>query len=363
MMKHAGKFWPSIATRTLPTAAFVALFLAAVTLLHARPRQQVLPEIVGRVDGADFSIEAPAGVQTAPGDLSALMSGGRVIVHSGQARIALNGGGDIVICGPARLQMLKSADSLTVALDFGTVSVHVEDNSRIAIFTPLVTATPISVGGGERDVTVGLEQNGKMCLRASSGAVRIAQQLTGESVLVPQFGGLALSGGQLTPVAADAPGCGCELDAAKFAPAQPTGARSAPSSSTHQSVAAPTDGVVQDVIPDIRPDLIKPPVVISRDGAAADPVQAPALDEPTYKILMPALIFDAKNPAPPPDYGAETMTLVRSVRGREEIVFSGTIEPAKHAPVAQAQVNAAAQKPSSGVFARIGQFFKRMFGG
>ena len=65
--------------------------------------------------------KVPASAPTTVGDAAnVIASGSRLIVRSGQARITLNGGGEIIICGAARLQLLKSQDAMTIALDLGT---------------------------------------------------------------------------------------------------------------------------------------------------------------------------------------------------------------------------------------------------
>jgi len=66
---------------------------------------------------------------------------------------------------------------------------------------------------------VGLDSSGAMCIRANKGAVRIEQQLTGQSVLVPQNGDVSLSNGQLESLRTAAGSCTCEEQAAAI-PAQ-----------------------------------------------------------------------------------------------------------------------------------------------
>jgi hypothetical protein len=351
---------------SLTLLASMAVALLAPTRLGA----QLPPEIVGRVEGSDFRIEAQPGMPTPALDAAnVLTSGSRLTVRSGQVRILLNGGGEIFICGAARLQLLKSQGALTIALDFGTVRVRVSDAGSVAVFTPLVTATPISIGGGDRDTTVGLEQNGQMCLRSLSGAVRIAQQLSGESLLVPQLGGLTLSGGQLSPVAAAAPGCPCEIENAKLSPSRPPLPHEAPPITSDSAARPPSQP--QSAPIEERPrtvpgtNAIAMPPVIPKETGATDAVDAPpSVDAPLYKVLMPALIFNAANPTPPPDPSPDTMILVRSVRAREGVIFTGTVEPkgTREAPsVAQNATNA--ETPHQGFFAKIGGFFRRVFGG
>jgi hypothetical protein len=335
--------------RFFRAAPVFALLAFGATGIHA----QTSHEIVGRVEGRDFTVENAAGTVAGAGELAGILtSGARLVVRSGQARILLEGGGDVVICGAAELQVLKAQGSLTIALDYGTLRVHVKKSDPVSVFTPLVLATTVSIGEGERDVTVGLEQTGLMCVRAKSGAVRIAQQLSGESLLVPQFGGLTLSGGQLNAVSSLAPGCTCDADSTKLAPwrpsvTQPTVVASAP-------VSDPSPDLSQHhLIGNPRPQSASPSIV----GAP------PAVNGPIYTAIMPPFVFNAENPDAPPEPELETIALVRSVRVREDTIIRGTVEPRGNS------VNLIASKKSSvsgadhsGVMASIGRFFRKLFG-
>jgi hypothetical protein len=354
--------------RLVPALVLLVLALVASSSLSA----QTPPEVVGHVDGQNFKIEAPQSGPATIGPADVLTSGSRLIARAGQTRVSLNGGGEIIICGAARLQLLKSQGALTVALDYGTLRVRIEGAESVAVFTPLVTATPVAIGGGERDTTIGLEQNGQMCLRALSGAVRIAQQLSGQSLLVPQYGGLSLSGGQLNPIAAGAPGCSCELDTAKLLTTKPLVTHEASGTGTTPAAKPPsqTQPIIVDEKVDEKPrtlpnaNAIAVPPVTPKEAVAADSVAAPpSVDVPIYKVLMPPLIFNAADPGPPPDPGPETIILVRSVHAQEDTVYSGTVEPkGARTESPSTQKNSSADSPHSGILARIGGFFRRVFG-
>src|SRR5260370_256796 len=105
---------------------------------------------------------------------------------SGIARIDLVEGGQINICGPAHLSVLKSGNSLTIALDTGTIHVPIEHGLAVNIYTPQIQAQTVAIGDGPRDALVGFDTSGAMCIRANRGAVRVEQQLTGQSILIPQ---------------------------------------------------------------------------------------------------------------------------------------------------------------------------------
>src|SRR5207245_10984060 len=147
-----------------------------------------------------------------------LRSGGDVRVKSGTARIDLVEGGQISICGPAHLSVLKSGGSLTIALDTGTIHVHIEDHLAVNIYTPQIQAQTVAIGDGPRDALVGFNASGAMCIRATRGAIRVEQQLTGQSVLIPQAGDVLLLNGQFDGLRTSAGHCACELQTAKATP-------------------------------------------------------------------------------------------------------------------------------------------------
>jgi hypothetical protein len=318
-------------------AIALALTISVAAEIHAQSTR----ELVGRVEGHDFVVENSIGEPVPAGELAEqLSSGNRLVVRSGQARIILEGGGDILICGAAQLELLKAQGAITIALDHGTLHVHVKKSDPVSVFTPLVLATTVAIGGGERDVTVGLEKTGEMCIRAKSGAVRVGQQLSGESLIVPQFGGLTLSGGQINAVSASAPGCTCEAEAAKLAPP--------PANVTQQTPAE--NVVIGDPLPHGSMQQIAAPLP---QAQASENVVAPSLSERRVVIVMPPLAFNASNPDEPSDAALETIALARSARVREDTIIHGTVE-AKGIPGSTPAV-----KKKSG----IGGFFRRLFGG
>jgi hypothetical protein len=316
-------------------------------------RAQTTRELVGRVEGHDFVVENSIGEPVPPGEQAErLSSGNRLVVRSGQARIILAGGGDILICGAAQLDVLKAQGAITIALDHGTLRVHVKQSEPVAVFTPLVLATTVAIGGGERDVTVGLEQTGQMCIRAKSGAVRVGQQLSGESLLVPQFGGLTLSGAQINAVSSSAPGCTCEADTIKLSPSRAI--------VTQQ----PEEMEIPRGMPILEAGSGKQIIAPLPQNISSASVAAPSLNETPVMVMMPPLVFDASHPEEPPNPVIEMITLVRSVRVREDTVIRGTVE-AKGIPgsTPTAKNNSDSGTDHSGVLDRISGFFRRLFGG
>lgn len=312
---------------------------------------QGLPDLVGHIDGQNFSVELPTNSALPEGSAAnTLPSGSRIIVHTGQARISLTSGGEILICGSAQLELLKSRGAVTVALDYGVLHLAVGRAEQVSILTPYVLATPVSVGGGAIDAVIGLEQDGRMCIHAARGALRIQQQLGDQSILVPQLGGLTLSGGQVTSFAGETPGCACKADTAKLTPKE--------SIRTQETLGA--------VVPHApQPQSAPPPAVVEPNTPSTLPaLPQNAVDIPIFKVLMPPLAYDANAPDAQAEISPQTFLLVRSVRVREETVFTGTILPGgKHDKRASAaEANVGAEVPHPKILARIGNFFRRIFG-
>lgn len=348
----------SILAGVISSLAILTLGAISTLRLHAQAPSQ----IVGRVEGRDFVIEQesstpPTSIGPSGSVPTLLHSGSHLDVRTGQARILLSDGGEIVVCGPARIQLLKSQGALTVALDYGKLHIMIGGEEQLTFITPLIVATPVIIGGGPRETTIGLEQNGQMCLRASSGAVRVEQQLSGQSLLVPQLGQLSLSGGQMTTASPSAPGCACEMEVAKDSPSRPPVARDSVFTLNPTAVKPAVESLKTVVAPPLPP-----PNSNGASGAASQ--LPPDLDTPIYEVLMPALVFNSSTQVPLPDPSPQTIKLVRSVRVREDTVISGTIESngKRNPQTLSAKADPNAQKPQPGFFARIGGFFRRVFG-
>jgi hypothetical protein len=275
-------------------------------------------------------------------------------VRSGQARLTLIEGGEIGICAPAQFSLLKSGGAITLALNYGRVHAQLGPSVPLSVYTPQVVATPIAVGAGLRDSTVGLDSAGAMCVRAERGAVRLELQFTGENLLVPQSGEIALAGGQLDALRETPGGCQCEILAVRAV----------------RAAGPPAERGALVVTELARP--IRPPLKKEKPETSETP-KPPAVDEPIYKVLMPPLMFDASKPTPPPDPSPETILLVRKARVRPSVVFHGRVEtpPAPPAPSAAQEQLASAQRPPSSIedrpakkevtlATRIKNFFRRL---
>lgn len=271
--------------------------------MRASRADQPPPEVVGTIEGDSIAVTGPMSVEVVNGHVKTIVrSGSDVRVKSGRARIDLGEAGAIAICGPAHLSLLKSGAALTIALDSGTVHVRVAGNLAVTIYTAQIQAQPISIGGGTQDALVGFDTPAAMCVRSASGAVRLEQQLSSQSLLVPQNGDVLLTNGQLNGVQLSTGKCACELP---------------------------------DSLPPAPPPIDVSMVASAKDTAAsksatppapkAAPKRAAPAEEPVYQVFMPPLRFDATAPVQP-DPDPQTILLVRRVRVRPTLIFAGRVE-------------------------------------
>jgi hypothetical protein len=330
-------------------AACVVFLCAALIGAAAAGADQPPPDSVGIIDGESISVTGPMSVEVIHGQAKTLLrSGSDVRVKSGNARIDLVEGGQISICGPAHLSVLKSGGSLTIAIDTGTIHLQLEHALPVNIYTPQLQAQTVSIGDGPRDVLVGFDAAGAMCLRANRGAVRLEQQLSGQSVLIPQAGDVLLLNGQLDGLRTSAGHCACELQSAKVTPLpQPEVSRLATAEEARKQAA--------ELKPSPQPAVADPPA---------------AREEPIYQVFMPPLIYDA-NAKVQPEIDPKMIVLVRRVRVRPTLIFQGRVEgvavaavtppPAAPAPVIAAK-SAKPTVPASPSFTeRVRNFVRKLW--
>jgi len=337
-----------LATWTKIFAATLLAIAAAFFVREAHISAQDFPAVIARIEGDDLEVvtKTPSGIETdaAP---TVVASGSEVTLHSGHALLMLNAGGEISICGPAHFNLIKSSETVTLALDYGRVHPLLESAGAFTIYTPTIVATPIAISGGPRDITLGLEQNGDMCVLTARGAMRVEPQFSDQSVIVPQGGTVSLAQGQIESLHADASACSCEFPRARIEPP-------APAPLSHSQPA-------QDV------GVLTAPKPAERRRNENTPPPSPG--EPVYTVLMPPLSFDAKSPEPPPDPAPETILLVREVRLRPSAEFRGHVNPAPsqeiavHAPPpAPATSSDRPVRPQPGLFDRVRNFFRKLAG-
>jgi hypothetical protein len=330
---------------------------AALPAPAARPDSPPT-DIVGAIEGETITVSGPMNVEVVHGQAKTfLRSGSDVRVKSGQARIDLVEGGNIVICGPAHFSVLKSAGALTVALDSGIIHAHIAREPALTVYTAQVQAKPVAIGDGPLDILVGFDAAGTMCIRAASGAVRIEQQLTGKSVIVPQGGDVLLANGQLDTLRTAAGHCSCELQVASAPPPPPP-------SSPEVSVLASAD------------DIGKKQTETDQPAPQPAPQKPLAAQEPIYQVFMPALAYDATAKVQP-DFDPKFIVLVRRVRVRPALIFQGRVEgdpvvvasdAAPHNPAAavpdstqQTATKPAAPNQNDSMLDRVRNFFRRLW--
>jgi len=332
--------------RILPILAAAGLVCAASIFFRVAANDNPpLGDAVGAINGESISVEGPMSVEVVQGKVkTVLRSGSDVHVKAGQARIDLVEGGSITICGPAHFSVLKSGGSLTVALDIGTIHAHLESDQPLTIYTAQIQAHPISIGNGPEDTLVGLDASGAMCVRANRGAVRIEQQLTGQSVVIPQAGDVSLTNGQLESLHTSAGGCACDI----MQPLQPA-------ISTEVSRLATPE------------ELKKKPVEKKPAPSSADPPPKTEKEEPVYQVFMPPLHYDA-NAKVQDNFDPNLIVLVRRVRVRPTLIFQGKVEgdpviaEATPPPAAPAKTNATQPKPpDDSTWNRVRTFFKKIW--
>jgi hypothetical protein len=339
--KHLA-IWAKIFAVTLLAIA------AALFIRDAHISAQDFPVVLGRIEGDDLEVatKTPAGIETdaAP---TVVASGSDVTLRSGHALLLLNAGGEVSICGPAHFKLIKSSGALTLALDYGRVHPSLESADEFTIYTPTIVATPIAIGGGPRDLTVGLEQNGEMCVLTARGAMRVEPQFSDQSMIIPQGGKVSLAGGQIESLQADTSACSCDFPRARLEPPE-----SAP---TPHSRSARDFGA------------LAPPLPPERKRTNNVPPPSASGGEPVYTVLMPPLSFDANSPEPPPDPAPETILLVREVRLHPSVEFRGHVNPAPTpvavhtaAPVVPAPSDDRPPAPPPSLLDRVRTFFRRL---
>jgi len=323
-------------------AAGAAVLCALFTAAAARPDNPA-DDTVGTIEGEAIALQGPMTVEVVHGQIKTLLrSGNDIRVKSGQARLDLVEGGQIVICGPAHLSVLKSGGSLTVALDSGTIHARIEQRPAITIYTAQIQAKPIAIGDGAQDVLIGFDAPGAMCVRATSGAIRLEQQLTGQSVIVPQGGDIILNNGQLEGLQNTAGHCACDLQIAKGDPPPAEFSR----------VATPEEIQQRDA------EAKKTPAPPEKPAAPKE--------EPVYQVFMPPLAYDAHAAVQRDNFDPKLILLVRRVRVKPTLIFQGRVEDgplaalntaAKAAPPAPAP----ASQTGDSVVNRVRAFFRRLF--
>lgn len=333
-----------------------AILVSPLIFAAAQARAQQASSIVGNIEGDNVAIAASASATPVPQDPSSgrtILNGGVVMVGSGQARLMLTSGGEIDICGPAKITLLQASGAITVALDFGHIRAYLPPSSSLRIFTPTLIATPLEINGVASDVSVGLQQDDSLCVKAASGALLLESQFTNEKIVVPQSGQFFFAQGRLVPIVRTDMHCACLLTEARFlpppssTPAPALGALTpaeiasaatlAPRAKTQSEKKTDQTGVEYSIL--AHPNDAHP--------AAPTPQSAPAPPPdtmPFYKIVMPPLAFSASSPVPPPASAEDMVLLIRTTRIDPDFEFTGHVD----APSAPEKTKNRKEKASRG---------------
>jgi len=302
-------------------------------------------DAIGAIEGEAISVEGPMSVEVVHGQVRTLLrSGSDVHVKAGQARVDLIEGGYILICGPAHFSLLKSGGAITLALDSGTIHAQIGSEVSLNIYTAQIQAHPISIGNGVEDLLVGLEGSGTMCIRANRGAIRLEQQLTGQSVIVPQTGDISLANGQLESLQTTHGHCVCEMQ-------------------TNPPPMTPATEVSQLATEE---DIGKRMAEKKVQAQPTSVSQTEEPEEPVYKVFMPPLKYDAKAKVQA-EYDPNLVILVRRVRVRPTLIYQGRVEGdpavARQNPAAQTPKPAAAppKPPEESTWNRVKTYFRRIW--
>jgi hypothetical protein len=358
------------------TAAF--LFLGGATHAYA---QDAPAGAIARVEGADISVEGGAGAvaPSAAGMPSFVFNGSVVTVHTGRAKLTFAAGGQVDICGPAKITVLQSAGSITLALSIGRLHLDLPAGAPVRIFTPTIIATPIDISGAERDITLGLDLNDSLCVRATSGALRLEQQFTGEGLIVPQAGDFLIPSDKLVPTAGVAGNCDCAAMHAQSAPPPSIPVMGVTSASQlnvpDTAPAAALEPDAKNSVPAADPNvqlrvLAKEDEVqhpLPQPDKTVAPPPPPPTAMPIYKIVMPPLGFSASSPSPPEDPSLDAVLLVRTVHVEPEYEFTGHVDAPSDAAASAGAISAPTQKAKEPKPKQSGGGFwaglKRLFGG
>ena len=336
-------------------AATIAMLIGAGLLTAAAGRSDnpSSDDAVGTIEGDSIALQGPMSVEVVNGQVKTMLrSGNDIRVKSGQARLELVEGGQIAICGPAHLSVLKSAGALTLALDTGVIHARIERKPVLTIYTAQIQAKPIAIGDAPQDALIGFETPGAMCVKARSGAIRLEQQLTAQNVIVPQGGDVLVNNGQLDALQNTQGHCSCEVALAKSSAKAPEFSRLATPDEIEKKQAVEKKEVSK------REDIF---------------LEQPAKpkEEPVYQVFMPPLAYDAKAAVQKDNFDPKLILVVRRVRVRPTLIFQGRVEEAPSKPqnsVAQtakpgagARAAAAPAQPEDSVVNRVRAFFRRLF--
>ncbi|HLJ41754.1 MAG TPA: hypothetical protein VKT50_09730 [Candidatus Acidoferrales bacterium] len=342
--------------------AFGASLFLACGIFATHAAAQTTAPILGEIAGDDISVLGPSHIVQGNSSRAITFGGGSaVIVHAGKARVEFVGGGELEICGPAKFSVLASGEALTVALSFGRVHVKFDASRPITVYTPMIVATPMAIGDQSRDVTIGLMNNGAMCVLAARGAVQVQQQFSGETLVVPQPSEILLQGTSLGAVRATSGSCRCDFDESnaqtsaspmgivaqvqttqKSSPGQP---EPSPQNARNASSQASADSLTSQTSTPARRTSAKKDEPTEQPSSRSARSALPPANQPLTKIDLPPIGYSATSAtATAEPLSVATLMLAKEAKVEPEWIFHGTvaeqpraaksasIDPTRHAP-------------------------------
>ena len=324
------------------------LFCYAVFPIASRAQAPDTFVPLGKIIGDQVSISGPSRAIT-NGSMRTVefSSGDAIVVFAGKARIEFTAGGEVDICGPAKFTVLSSGQALTIALNFGRVHVRFDALRPITVYTAMVVATPISLGDRPRDATMEITNTGTMCVLAAQGAVRLQNQLSGETVIVPEPSEVLVPGTSFSSLLPAAGQCRCDFD-------EPT-SQSAPTPPPASAFPPPAPAPNEQAIP--VPQPAKPSVAQNpQTPAPQSPAQpSTATAQPIFKATLPPIGYDTKSTTETPEpLSVATLMLAQQTVVQPAWIFHGTVVDSgkkQNTPT----TSASAKKP--GFWAKLRHFF------
>ena len=202
----------------------------------------------------------------------------------------------------------------------------------------------MAIGDQPRDVTVGLMNTGAMCVLAARGAVQVQQQLSGETLVVPQPSEILLQGTSSLGAARAASGsCRCDFDESsaqtsaspagivaqaqlprKLSPSQPEPSPQNKVGKTPRPAGA--DSATSQISRPAQRTIAKKdePTEQATSRSATSPL--PPANQPITKIDLPPIGYDATSvTATAEPLSVATLMLAKEAQVEPEWIFHGTV--------------------------------------
>lgn len=306
------KLRPQWLLRAAMPFAWVALTQAATAQQQAGP--------MGSVATRDARVTGGLEVQ---GDTARLLTNVGVTAYDRDAPIALQRGGQILVCSTSEFHMLRSGASgaLVFGLDRGAVQIHTDSKLQDAVLTPDLKFTPVTRGA--LDLKLRVTREGDTCVDnagANAPVLNVTDPFSSANYrILPGQHMLFIRGDLHKVVDRERSPCGC-------------------------------------------PPIIAPKVLASTPGQPATAAQAAAahpFPEAQSQGLAPAT--DAANEAPVGTASSQVSTTFSYGEGEGRPPSAGETPAAATTPGPAAATTPSAEQ--GGFFHSIGRFFHRLFGG